>query len=92
MSQPKLNSQGQETYHDDREADAKQNPINAKYPDIIVRLHDPRGKCDTHDDFLPAIRVPVVLVIFPDSLVGKPTTRLDRVKFNGLFPTIYKPW
>jgi hypothetical protein len=67
------------TYHDNRETNAKQNPISAKNPNIIVRLHDPRRKRNAHCDLLTAIRVPIFLEIFPDVLVGKSVARLDQV-------------
>ena len=68
------------TYHDKRETNAKQNPISAKNPNIIVRLHDPWRKRNAHCDLLTTIRVPVFLEIFPDVLVGKSAARLDQVK------------
>jgi hypothetical protein len=39
-----------------------------------MRLHDPWRKCNAHYDLLTAIRVSIVLEVFPDGLVGKPTT------------------
>jgi hypothetical protein len=65
------------TYHNNRETDAKQNPISAEYPNIIVRLHDPWRKRNAHCDLLTAIRVPIFLEIFPDGLVGKSAAWLD---------------
>jgi hypothetical protein len=67
------------TYHDNRETNAKQNPISAKNPNIIVRLHDPWRKRNAHCDLLTAIRVPVFLKIFSDGLVGKSAAWLDQV-------------
>jgi len=59
------------TYHDNRETNAKQNSISAKNPDIIMRLYNPWRKCNAHYYLLTAIRVPIFLEIFPDGLVGK---------------------
>jgi hypothetical protein len=67
------------TYHDNRETNAKQNPISAKNPNIIVRLHDPWRKRNAHCDLLTAIRVPVFLKNFSDGLVGKSAAWLDQV-------------
>ena len=72
------------TYHDNREANAKQNPISAKNPNIIVRLHDPWRKRNAHYDLLTAIRVSIFLEIFPDGLVGKSAARLDQVKISWI--------
>jgi hypothetical protein len=69
---PKFSAQEMDTYHDNRETDAKQNSIRAKYPNIIMGLYDPRRKRNAHYDLLTAIRVPIFLEIFPDVLVGKP--------------------
>jgi hypothetical protein len=80
------------TYHDNRETNTKQNTIGAKYPTIIMRLHDPRRKCNAHYDLLTAIRVPIVLEIFPDGLVGKPAARLDQVNSDRLLRTLYRLW
>ncbi len=57
-----------------------------------MRLDDPWGKRNTHRDFLPAIRVPIFLVIFPDGRVSKPATGLGQVECDRLLRTLYKPW
>jgi len=67
------------TYHDNRETNTKQNPISAKNPNIIVRLHDPWRKRNAHCDLLTAIWVPIFLEVFPDGQVGKSAARLDQV-------------
>lgn len=80
------------TYHDNRETNAKQNPIGAKNPNIIVSLHDPWRKRDAHCDLLAAIRVSIFLEIFPDGLVGKSVARLDQVNLMNYLRTLYRLW
>ncbi len=80
------------TYHNNREANAKQNSISTKYPNIIVRLHDPWRKRNAHCDLLTTIRMPIFLEIFTNGLVGKPAARLDQVNSYRLLLTLYRLW
>jgi hypothetical protein len=79
QSSLKFLARGMITYHENRETNAKQNPISAKNPNIIMRLYNPRRKRNAHCDLLTAIRVPIFLEVFPNVLVGKSAARLDQV-------------